>query len=270
MARLVPIWMNTLPISAAAKASGRNSSSEIASAVPTSTGATAAGSVRGRDATSHSRMGLKAAWETCRSPAGASRGRRRGPPGPPRCRRRAGWRRGRAAGCPASPSSAALKLALSRRSENGESSSISRHHATVSRSSSSSGTTAFTRPMSSASCGVVLAAQEPDLLGLLGPHEVGEQAGAEAAVERADLGPGLAEAGVVGGDRQVADHVQHVAAADRVAGHHGHHGLRQAADLHVQVGHVEAADARPAPAGSPCRRARAGRRRSRRPAAPRR
>ena len=62
---------------------------------------------------------------------------------------------------------------------------------------------------------VVLAAQEPDLLGLLRPDQPRQDARAEAAVERADLGAGLAEARVVGGDRQVADDVQHVAAADR-------------------------------------------------------
>src|SRR3954462_5117486 len=67
---------------------------------------------------------------------------------------------------------------------------------------------------------VVLAAEEPDLLRLLRPDEVREDARAEAAVEAAALGAGLAEAGVVGRDREVAHHVQHVAAADRVAGHH--------------------------------------------------
>src|SRR3712207_3910723 len=46
--------MKMLPTSAAAKRSGRNSPSLPASAVPTSTGATAAGSVRGRAATSQS------------------------------------------------------------------------------------------------------------------------------------------------------------------------------------------------------------------------
>ena len=51
---------------------------------------------------------------------------------------------------PGRPSSAALKLALSRRSANGDSASISRHHATVSSSSRSSGTTVLTSPMSSA------------------------------------------------------------------------------------------------------------------------
>src|SRR5918992_6155180 len=46
--------MNTLPTRAARKGSTRNSSSVAASDVPTSTGATAAGSVRGREASSHS------------------------------------------------------------------------------------------------------------------------------------------------------------------------------------------------------------------------
>ena len=99
------------------------------------------------------------------------------------------------------------------------------------------------QPISSASCGGVLAAQEPDLLGLLRADQVRQQPGAEAAVEGADLRPDLPEAGVVGGDRQVADEVQHVAAADRVAGDHRHDRLGQPADLHVQVGDVEAPDA---------------------------
>ena len=53
---------------------------------------------------------------------------------------------------PLSPSSAAWKLAFSSRSAKGESSSISRHQRTVSASSSSSGTTVFTSPISSACC----------------------------------------------------------------------------------------------------------------------
>ena len=57
-----------------------------------------------------------------------------------------------------------------------------------------------------------------------------------------DPRPGLAEDGVVGGDRQVAADVEDVAAADRVAGDHRHHRLRQAPHLHLQVGDVEAAE----------------------------
>src|SRR5664279_2043511 len=91
--------------------------------------------------------------------------------------------------------------------------------------------------------GGVLAAEKPDLLGLLRADEVGQQARAEAAVEGADLRPDLAEARVVGGDRQVAHEVQHVPAADRVAGDHRHDRLGQPADLHVQVGDVKAPDA---------------------------
>jgi len=52
----------------------------------------------------------------------------------------------------------------------------------------------------------------------------------------------LPEASVVGGDRQIADEVQHVAATDRVARDHRHDRLRQAADLDVQIGHMEAAN----------------------------
>src|SRR4051812_39515460 len=91
---------------------------------------------------------------------------------------------------------------------------------------------------------VVLAAEEPDLLRALLADLRGEHRRAEAAVEGADARPGLAEARVVGGDRQVAADVQHVAAADRVAGDHRHDRLGQPADLHVQVGDVEAPDAR--------------------------
>ena len=88
--------------------------------------------------------------------------------------------------------------------------------------------------------GVVLAAQQPELLGLLRADEIAKEGGAEAAVPGADPRPGLPEDGVVGGDRQVAADVEDVAAADGVAGHHGDDRLRQAAHLHLQVGDVEA------------------------------
>src|SRR3954465_8468978 len=60
--------MKIEPTSAQAKRSGLNVPSVPASEVPTSTGATAAGSVRGRDATSQSRSGLKAASRALREP----------------------------------------------------------------------------------------------------------------------------------------------------------------------------------------------------------
>src|SRR5689334_15342108 len=51
---------------------------------------------------------------------------------------------------------------------------------------------------------VVLPAQEPDLLRLLGADEPGEDARSVAAVEGADARAGLAEARVVGRDREIA------------------------------------------------------------------
>src|SRR5690349_6136467 len=58
------------PISAQANASGRNVPSPIASDVPTSTGATAAGSVRGRAATSQSLTGLNGKARSWRAQPG--------------------------------------------------------------------------------------------------------------------------------------------------------------------------------------------------------
>ncbi len=63
---------------------------------------------------------------------------------------------------------------------------------------------------------------------------------AEAGVEAPHPRPGLSEDGVVGGDRQIADEVQHVAAADRVARDHGDDRLRQAPNHALEVEHVEA------------------------------
>src|SRR3954468_7005528 len=79
--------------------------------------------------------------------------------------------------------------------------------------------------------GVVLPAQQPELLRTLGADEVAQHGGAEPAVPGADPRPRLAEAGVVGGDREVADEVQDVSAAERVAGPHRDDRLGQAADL---------------------------------------
>ena len=115
------------------------------------------------------------------------------------------------------------------------------HHLTVSASSSLERHDGVHESHLQRLLRVVLAAEEPDLLGLLGTDEAREHARAEATVERADPRAGLAEAGVVGGDREVTDDVQDVPAADRVTGDHRHHRLGQPPDLHVQIGHVEAA-----------------------------
>mmetsp|Transcript_29767 Transcript_29767/g.74729 ORF Transcript_29767/g.74729 Transcript_29767/m.74729 type:complete len:289 (-) Transcript_29767:276-1142(-) len=99
---------------------------------------------------------------------------------------------------------------------------------------------------------VVEARGEPHLLGALGPHEARHLRAAVARVEAAHLGARLPKHCVVRGDGEVAHHVQDVAAAHGVARHHGHHGLGQPPDLHLEVQHVEArhavlADVAPAP-----------------------
>src|SRR5262249_22139365 len=61
----------------------------------------------------------------------------------------------------------------------------------------------------------------------------------ESAVEGADARTGLTETGVVRGDGQIADDVQHMPAADRVSGDHGHDRFRQAANLLLHVEDVQ-------------------------------
>ena len=88
---------------------------------------------------------------------------------------------------------------------------------------------------------VVVAAQEPDLAGPLLADDPGEVGRAEARVERADPRPGLAEPCGLGGDRQVAQHVQHVPAADRQAVDRRDDRLGDVADQPVQVADLEQA-----------------------------
>src|SRR5262249_40076224 len=87
--------------------------------------------------------------------------------------------------------------------------------------------------------GLVEATQEPDLLRLLHADVPHEERGAKATVEAADPWAGLPEDRVVAGDRQVADKVQDVAAADCIARPHRHARLREPPDLDVQVADVE-------------------------------
>ena len=86
---------------------------------------------------------------------------------------------------------------------------------------------------------VVARAAVPDLARLLVPDDACQVRGTVPAVEAPDARAGLAEDGVVGGDGQIADHVQHVAAPDRIARHHGDDGLRQGPDLPLQVEDVQ-------------------------------
>src|SRR5579864_6376193 len=93
---------------------------------------------------------------------------------------------------------------------------------------------------------VVLLAQEPDLARLLLTNDPRQQTRAIAAVEAADTRAGLSEPRVVGGNGQVADNVQDMAAPDRVARDHCDNGLRETADLDLQVEDVR----RPVPEAS--------------------
>jgi hypothetical protein len=86
---------------------------------------------------------------------------------------------------------------------------------------------------------VVLAAEEPDLTGALLADHAGEQAGPEARVEGADARPVLTEARVLGGDGQVTEHVQDMAAADGEPVHRGDHRLGNVADDALQRRHLE-------------------------------
>ena len=89
----------------------------------------------------------------------------------------------------------------------------------------------------------VASAEVPDLAGLLLADKAGQVGSAEAAVEAAHAGPGLAEACVVGGDGEVAHDVEHMAATDRVPRDHRDDRLGRAPNLDLEVEHVETTDA---------------------------
>src|SRR5207249_6665703 len=80
----------------------------------------------------------------------------------------------------------------------------------------------------------VLPAEIPDLARLLLADDAREEAGAVPRVDAADARPRLAEDRAVGGDREIAEHVQHVAAADRESVDHRDHGLGNMADRAVK------------------------------------
>src|SRR4051812_171567 len=222
------------PISAHTKRSGLKTSSDAASEVPTSTGATAAGSVRGRAATIQSFSGLTL--------------------GPLRELAEVGLalllvgvtallgllrlveEEVRVVGKLLNAGDAVL-VGVEARLEQSQGERRQREHLAtplhrllLERLERDDG---VDEPHVERLLGVVLPRQEPDLLGLLGADQAREERRAVAAVERSHARPGLAESRVVGGDRQVADDVQHVAAADRVARHHRDDRLGRATDLHL-------------------------------------
>src|SRR6202030_2059938 len=87
--------------------------------------------------------------------------------------------------------------------------------------------------------GRILLAQIPELTSLLFAHDASEVHGAEAWIHASDLWAHLAELRIIGCDREIAEHVEHVSTAYRVAVHGGDHGLRYVADHRVKVLDVE-------------------------------
>jgi hypothetical protein len=127
----------------------------------------------------------------------------------------------------------ALKERLASSSAVGLFSRISAHQRSTSASSSSSGRPCSPSPFAPLRRRV-LAAQIPDFPRPLladHPRHVG---GAEAGIDRTDLGADLAEFGRFGGQRQIAQQRQHVTAADGVAAHLGDHRLGHIADHALQ------------------------------------
>src|SRR3954452_17254067 len=203
--------MNTLPISAHTRRSGLNVPSVPARAVPTRTGAIAAGSVRGRAAISQSLSGV-------RSRSGALRELGEvglalllvcvtsllGLLGHVEEEVRVVCELLDAAQAVLARVEARLQEAQRERRELKHLAApldglllepVERHHRVH-------------EPHLERLLRVVLAAEEPYPLGLLRDDQVAEHAGAETAVEAAALRPGLPETRVVGADREVADHVQ--------------------------------------------------------------
>ena len=87
--------------------------------------------------------------------------------------------------------------------------------------------------------GAVLAAEEPDFARLALAHHPGQVAGPKAPVKTAHPRPRLAKHGVLRRQAQIAEQMQHLAAADGIARHQGNHHLGQAADQALQVEHIE-------------------------------
>src|SRR4051812_25647400 len=204
--------MKIEPISAHAKRSGLNVPSVPASEVPTSTGATAAGSVRGRAATSHRRRALPGP-DARRAGSGALRelvelGLALLGVGSASLPRLVGAveeevgvvRELLEAGQPVLRGVEARLHEAQREGGEGEHLAAPPDRLHLELLERDDG---VDEPHVERLLRVVLAAEEPDLLRLLDADDVGQVRCAEAAVEAADARTGLAEAGVVGGDREV-------------------------------------------------------------------
>src|ERR1019366_4233695 len=86
--------------------------------------------------------------------------------------------------------------------------------------------------------------QEPDLARPLLPDDAGQVGGTETGVERPDPGAGLPETGGLRGDRQIAEHMEHVTAADRYPVDRSDDRLGHVADHAVQAFDLEDAPLR--------------------------
>ncbi len=120
---------------------------------------------------------------------------------------------------------------------------MSWHQRTVSCSSSSRGTTALTRPQSRACSAPYWRQRNQISLARFWPIWRARTEAPKPPSKEPTRGPVCPKVALSAAMREVAQHVEDVAPADRVAGHHGHHRLRQPADLDVQVGDQEAAHA---------------------------
>jgi hypothetical protein len=84
--------------------------------------------------------------------------------------------------------------------------------------------------------GVVLAAKIPDLASFFIADHARKQAHAVTRVEAADFGASLPEDRILGGNGQITDHVQNMAATNCITSHQRDHGFGHLADqpLHFQ------------------------------------
>src|SRR5215212_5532100 len=199
--------MKIEPISAQTKRSGLNTSSEPASAVPTRTGATAAGSVRGRAATNQSLSGEPAALGPLRELAEVGLALLLVGVTALLGLLRLVEEEVRVVSELLDAGDAVL-VGVEARLEQAEGErrvlehlAAPLHRLLLERLERDD---RVDQPHIERLLRVVLTRQEPDLLGPLRTDQARENRRAVAPVERADTRPGLAEARVVGGDRQVA------------------------------------------------------------------
>ena len=87
--------------------------------------------------------------------------------------------------------------------------------------------------------GAITAAEKPDFTGLALADHPRQIARTKTAIKTADLGSSLAKHGVISGEAEVAEQMQHLAATHGVAGDQRDHHLWQAANDALQIQHVQ-------------------------------